>query len=54
MPAQNLVWVVTAPTSGKRYRYKQIGSWVRAQKLLRQRQTFLDLEVDRVACESLR
>ena len=54
MPAQNLVWVVTAPISCKRYRYKQIGSYARAQELLRQGHGYLDKNGDGVACESLR
>jgi hypothetical protein len=46
----------TAPAAiaGQRYRCKQIGSFARAQELLRQGHTYLDGNGDGVACESLR
>jgi len=39
---------------GRRYRCKQIGSYARAQELLRQGHTYLDSNGDGEACESLR
>ena len=39
---------------GRRYRCKEIGSYARAQELLRQGHTYLDGNGDGVACESLR
>lgn len=39
---------------GQRYTCKQIGSFARAQELLRQGHTYLDRNGDGVACESLR
>lgn len=39
---------------GRRYRCKEIGSYARAQELLRQGHTFLDGNGDGEACESLR
>ncbi len=46
----------TAPAAkvGQRYRCKQIGSFTKAQELLRQGHTYLDGNGDGVACESLR
>jgi endonuclease YncB( thermonuclease family) len=46
----------TAPTemAGQRYRCRQIGSFAKAQELLRQGHTYLDGNGDGVACESLR
>jgi hypothetical protein len=43
----------SVPVSG-RYRCRQIGSFGRAQELLRQGHTYLDRNSDGVACESLR
>ncbi|MEB3168454.1 MAG: thermonuclease family protein [Synechococcaceae cyanobacterium] len=40
--------------SGRRYRCKEIGSYARAQELLRQGHTYLDSNGDGEACESLR
>ena len=42
-----------APSSGK-YRCKEIGSWSKAQDLLRQGHTYLDRDDDGEACESLK
>ena len=42
-----------APTQG-RYKCAQIGSWAKAQELLKQGHTYLDRDGDGVACESLR
>jgi endonuclease YncB( thermonuclease family) len=42
-----------APSSGK-YRCKEIGSWSKAQDLLRQGHTYLDRDGDGDACESLK
>jgi hypothetical protein len=39
---------------GARFRCTQIGSWARAQQLLRQGHTYLDGDGDREACDSLR
>ena len=39
--------------SGTRYRCKQIGSWAKAQKLLKQGHTYLDGDGDGEACEGL-
>ncbi len=39
---------------GQRYRCKEIGSYARAQELLRQGHTYLDSNSDGEACESLR
>jgi len=39
---------------GRRYSCKEIGSYARAQELLRQGQTYLDSNRDGEACESLR
>ena len=44
---------IAAPAGG-RYRCKEIGSFARAQELLRQGHTYLDGDGDGVACESLR
>jgi endonuclease YncB( thermonuclease family) len=44
---------VTAPV-GVRYRCKEIGSFARAQQLLREGHTYLDRDNDGVACEALR
>jgi hypothetical protein len=38
---------------GRRYRCREIGSYARAQELLRQGHTYLDSNVDGEACESL-
>ena len=40
--------------SGSRYRCKQIGSWAKAQELLRQGHSYLDGDGDGEACESLK
>ena len=40
--------------SGTRYRCKQIGSWAKAQELLKQGHTYLDGDGDGEACEGLR
>jgi hypothetical protein len=40
--------------AGHHYRCKEIGSFARAQELLRQGHTYLDGDGDGVACESLR
>jgi len=53
-PAPNPVGTVTAPMSGQRYRCREIGSWARAQELLRQGHTYLDGDGDGEACERLR
>ena len=39
---------------GRRYRCKEIGSYARAQELLKQGHTYLDSHGDGEACESLR
>ena len=39
---------------GRRYSCKEIGSYARAQELLRQGHTYLDSNKDGEACESLR
>jgi hypothetical protein len=39
---------------GRRYRCSEIGSYARAQELLRQGHTYLDSNKDGEACESLR
>jgi endonuclease YncB( thermonuclease family) len=44
----------TLAPSGAHYRCKDIGSFARAQELLRQGHTYLDRDGDGVACESLR
>ena len=44
----------TTGTSSGKYRCKEIGSWSRAQDLLKQGQTYLDRDGDGEACESLR
>ena len=41
-------------SSGSRYRCKQIGSWAKAQELLKQGHTYLDGNSDGEACEGLR
>ncbi|WP_368412361.1 excalibur calcium-binding domain-containing protein [Synechococcus sp.] len=38
----------------RRYRCKQIGSWAKAQELLKQGHTYLDGDGDGEACEGLR
>lgn len=43
-----------ATPTGVRYRCKEIGSFARAQELLRQGHTYLDRDGDGVACQSLR
>ena len=40
--------------SGRKLTCRQIGSYVRAQELLRQGHTYLDKNGDGLACESLR
>jgi len=40
--------------SSSRYRCGEIGSWSRAQDLLRQGHTYLDSDGDGEACESLK
>ena len=40
--------------SGSRYRCKQIGSWAKAQELLKQGHSYLDRDGDGEACEALR
>ena len=40
--------------SDSRYRCKQIGSWAKAQELLKQGHTYLDRDGDGEACKSLR
>ena len=44
----------TSGSNGGRYRCKEIGSWSRAQELLRQGHTYLDRDGDGEACESLK
>ena len=44
----------TAAPAGNRYNCKEIGSFAKAQQLLRQGHTYLDRNGDGVACESLR
>ena len=39
---------------GRRYRCKEIGSYAKAQELLRQGHSYLDSNNDGEACESLR
>lgn len=41
-------------SSGSRYRCKQIGSWAKAQELLKQGHSYLDRNGDGEACEGLR
>jgi hypothetical protein len=41
-------------TSSSKYRCKEIGSWSRAQDLLKQGHTYLDRDGDGEACESLK
>jgi endonuclease YncB( thermonuclease family) len=43
-----------ASTSGRRWRCREVGSWERAQQLLRQGHTYLDGDSDGEACEALR
>lgn len=40
-------------TSRSKYRCKEIGSWIKAQELLREGHTYLDRDGDGQACESL-
>ncbi|WP_341900279.1 excalibur calcium-binding domain-containing protein [Synechococcus sp. UW140] len=40
--------------SGSRYKCKQIGSWAKAQELLKQGHSYLDRDGDGEACKSLR
>ena len=40
--------------SGRKLAYRQIGSFARAQELLRQGHGHLDMNGDEVVCESLR
>ena len=40
--------------NSSRYRCKQIGSWARAQELLKQNHSYLDRDGDGEACESLK
>ena len=44
----------TSGSNGGRYRCKEIGSWSRAQDLLKQGHTYLDRDGDGEACESLK
>jgi len=44
----------TTGTSSRKYRCGEIGSWSRAQDLLKQGHTYLDRDGDGEACESLR
>jgi len=44
----------TSGSNSGRYRCKEIGSWSRAQELLRQGHTYLDRDGDGEACESLK
>jgi hypothetical protein len=53
-PSERPIGSVTAPLTGQRYRCREIGSWSRAQELLRQGHTYLDGADDGEACESLR
>jgi len=47
--------ILERPThSGGRFRCKQIGSWAKAQELLKQGQSYLDGGGDGEACEGLR
>jgi hypothetical protein len=41
-------------SGSSRYRCKEIGSWTRAQELLKQGHTYLDRDQDGEACESLK
>jgi len=41
-------------SAGNRYRCKQVGSWAKAQELLKQGHTYLDRDGDGEACKSLR
>ena len=51
---QSLHRRVLASTSGRRWRCREVGSWERAQQLLRQGHTYLDGDSDGEACEALR
>ncbi len=56
-PAAGSAPPVVAPaggSSGRKFYCRQIGSFARAQELLRQGHTYLDRDGDGVACESLR
>lgn len=53
-PAPKPIGALTPPVSGQRYRCREVGSWARAQELLRQGHTYLDGDGDGEACESLR
>lgn len=44
---------LAAPTTGQRFTCRQIGSYARAQELLRQGHSYLDKNGNGVACESL-
>ena len=44
----------TPSYSGSRYKCKQIGSWAKAQELLKQGHSYLDRDGDGEACEGLR
>jgi hypothetical protein len=44
----------SAPTSSGRYKCRQIGSYAKAQELLKQGHAYLDRDGDGEACESLR
>ena len=44
----------SSPGSSRKYRCKDIGSWIRAQQLLAQGHRYLDGDGDGEACESLR
>ena len=57
IPAAGVVAPAAAPAggySGRKLTCRQIGSYARAQELLRQGHTYLDKNGDGVACESLR
>ncbi|WP_353617849.1 excalibur calcium-binding domain-containing protein [Synechococcus sp. CCAP 1479/9] len=42
------------PSSGRRWYCRNVGSWKRAQQLLREGHTYLDGDGDGEACEALR
>jgi hypothetical protein len=57
LPAAGSAPPAVAPaggSSGRKFYCRQIGSFARAQELLRQGHTYLDRDGDGVACESLR
>lgn len=43
-----------AAMAGRRWRCREVGSWERAQQLLREGHTYLDGDGDGEACEALR